>query len=318
MRTNNESANIDLAERMKNYEQPTRAYLEGKCHSILRVDGVCFHTYTKQFANCFSNEVIHAMDSAATALLLGVQGSVGVYVQSDEISVLFTNTKGDKTQLWFDGNIQKICSVGASIATAEFNDAIYLENGIKPQGRALFDGRVFMLPKEDVCNYFVWRTRDARRNSVSQLARLYYSHRELLGKSGLVMLQMLRDKGVNAMEELTARMYSGCLYVREKVPIETDEGDLVQRNTIQRRVLGDNSYAEWKSLLFPTDETQSHRECGMSGKVVSAFPWYGLCSHSAGLFLWQQFRAQVYYEIWEDLNTLLDNKYTLVYETNRH
>lgn len=63
---------------------------------------------------------------------------------------------------------------------------------------ALFDCRVWTTPTlDEAANVFLWRERDATKNSISMAARCYYSHKELLNKSGSEMQEMLFQKGVN-------------------------------------------------------------------------------------------------------------------------
>ena len=48
---------------------------------------------------------------------------------------------------------------------------------------AIFDARVFVIPDPvEVENYFIWRQKDAERNSVSMLAQGYASPKQLHGK----------------------------------------------------------------------------------------------------------------------------------------
>jgi tRNA(His) 5'-end guanylyltransferase len=96
------------------------------------------------------------------------------------------------TQAWFDYNLQKIVSVTAGIASA------YFTNALQPDGPfAVFDSRAFNLPKEEVCNYFVWRQQDWTKNSIQMLARAYFSHKELHGKKTSDLHDMLHSVGVN-------------------------------------------------------------------------------------------------------------------------
>lgn len=65
-------------------------------------------------------------------------------------------------------------------------------------GTAYFDARVFNLPKEEVANELYWRQSDASKNSVSQLAQMYFSHKELDGKTTAQRQDMLMlQKGIN-------------------------------------------------------------------------------------------------------------------------
>ena len=60
--------------------------------------------------------------------------------------------------------------------------------------RPMFDSRVFNLPMEEVTNYFIWRQKDARRNSVNMLGQYHFPHRELHGKKVDEVQDMLYKK----------------------------------------------------------------------------------------------------------------------------
>jgi len=110
-----------LALRMKNYEAINRNFLMPNMNNVLRLDGRAFHTYTKKFKRPFDDELINAMDAAAIYLCSNIQGVKFGYVQSDEISICFTDYDNYESTLWYDGNIQKIVSVSASMCAAKFN-----------------------------------------------------------------------------------------------------------------------------------------------------------------------------------------------------
>ena len=70
-----------------------------------------------------------------------------------------------------------------------------LENKIKTL--ALFDSRAFNLPREEVANYFLWRQNDAVKNSIASTGQKYFSAKQLNGKNGMQIKEMLLDKGIN-------------------------------------------------------------------------------------------------------------------------
>ena len=116
-----------LGDRMKQqYEDRTRAMLPRRTYTVLRADGKAFHTFTRKCQKPYDVRLVEAIDAAALALCRGAQGACFGYVQSDEISVLLQDFGDIKTDAWFDGNLQKIVSVAASIVTAAFN-AQYLQ-----------------------------------------------------------------------------------------------------------------------------------------------------------------------------------------------
>lgn len=184
-----------LGDRMKRYEGIPRIHLTQRMPLIIRLDGKAFHTYTRGFKKPIDEKIINAMTNAAISLCKEAQGFKLAYIQSDEISVLINDYEGFDTQSWFDKNLQKIVSVSASIATAYFNKYMW---SIGIDKVAVFDSRAFVLPREEVCNYFHWRQTDAERNSVASLAQTQFSHKSLHGKNVKTMMDMLlEEKGID-------------------------------------------------------------------------------------------------------------------------
>lgn len=168
-----------LGDRMKGYEDSWRISLPRRMPVVIRVDGKAFHTATRSCAKPFDLGLSSAMDAVAVELCEAIQGAVFAYVQSDEVSVLLNNYRTLETQAWFGNLLQKMVSVAASVATAAFA-------GSKPHGMprmCTFDARAFVLPESEVANYFVWRQKDAVRNSTMMVARSVFSQKELQGVS---------------------------------------------------------------------------------------------------------------------------------------
>jgi tRNA(His) guanylyltransferase len=199
-----------LGDRIKDfYENRTRYSLCRRSYTIIRIDGKAFHTYTKGLNRPFDEGLIADMDETAAYLCKNIQGAKLAYVQSDEISILLTDFDDLKTDAWYDGNIQKITSVAASLATARFNqlrmkraaeflDGVLDCDDIEKFKVAMFDARVFQIPFwDEVENYFIWRQQDATRNSISSVAQSLYSHKELEGKSSEDKQEMIFQKGIN-------------------------------------------------------------------------------------------------------------------------
>jgi tRNA(His) guanylyltransferase len=192
-----------LGDRMKrDYESRTRHFLPRRTFTLLRVDGKAFHTYTRGCARPYDLNLMADMDAAAKALCENIAGARLAFVQSDEISVLITDFATRQTEAWFDGNLQKICSLSASLATAHFNRARWLRlspEELSSVAVASFDSRVWTIPQRiEVYNYFVWRQQDATRNSVSMTAQAHFPHADLQAKSANEMQEMLwSEKSIN-------------------------------------------------------------------------------------------------------------------------
>ncbi len=149
----------------------------------MRLDGKAFHTLTRGMERPFDKDFMLCMQTTALVLCKEVQGCQLAYVQSDEISLLLTDYAQLDTQGWFDYGIQKMVSVGASIATHAFNQMFSKFFLRKAYEFGLFDARAFNVPREDVTNYFVWRQKDATRNSIQAVGQAHFSQKQLHGKS---------------------------------------------------------------------------------------------------------------------------------------
>lgn len=186
----------DLGDRMKSfYEDAYRISLPMRMPVIIRVDGRSFHNYTKDCERPFDNKLVNAMNMVAIELCREIQGAQVAYVQSDEISVLVVNYSSLDSESWFSNNLQKMVSVSAGIASSVMTEeSIGIFGKLK---RAEFDSRAFVLPKEEVCNYFLFRQQDATRNSVQMQARALYSHKQLDNKNSSQLQEMIFQKGIN-------------------------------------------------------------------------------------------------------------------------
>jgi tRNA(His) 5'-end guanylyltransferase len=132
-----------------------------------------------------------------TKSLVEETGALVGYTQSDEISLVL-HSDSIKSQLWFDGKLQKIVSVSASFASAAFNAAVPTYLPERDGHLAVFDSRAWNVPSlVEAANVLVWRELDATKNSVSMAARHYYSHKALMNKGRAEMMDMLMEKGVN-------------------------------------------------------------------------------------------------------------------------
>lgn len=184
--------NDPLGNRMKAYEWEYKQVFPRKSYIIIRVDGKCFHTFTRNFDRPFDRFLTHSMSVATTFTSREMQGFLLGYTQSDEASFLITDDFLENSEPWFGNSYQKIVSVTASIFTYWFNEYLNLE--LNP---AYFDARAFSIPKEDVPNYFVWRQLDWRRNWINMVARAYFSHDTLMNKNTEEVKLMLDRLGID-------------------------------------------------------------------------------------------------------------------------
>ena len=111
-----------LGDRMKeNYENRAKTYLVRRMPVIIRLDGKAFHTFTRGLKRPYDEIFHNTMNQTMKYLCENIQGCKLGYTQSDEITLLLTDYDTLTTDAWFDNNVQKICSVSASMATMAFN-----------------------------------------------------------------------------------------------------------------------------------------------------------------------------------------------------
>lgn len=218
------SRHLDIEVRMKEYyENIPKTKLMRRTPVIVRIDGRAFHTFTRKFKEPFDDILIETMQETTKYLCENVQGCVLGYTQSDEITLVLVDYQRFETSAWFDYEIQKICSISASMATMAFNKFFaknvkeydmewkcsltpqcveiqkahsnYMEvlNKAVEKG-AMFDARVFNIPKEEVTNCVFWRQLDASRNSVQMCGQYYFSQKQLNKKSKFDIIEMLKEK----------------------------------------------------------------------------------------------------------------------------
>lgn len=208
-----------LGDRMKMYEKMEAGRMFMPLVPVLaRIDGRSFSKFTKGMNRPYDTNFNIAMDRV-TQYLVEQTNPVMAYVQSDEINLLFYS-EDVKSQIFFNGKIHKMTSQLAALATAKMVEAQQKLWPNKPL--PTFDARVWTVPnKMEAMNNFLWRQRDAIKNSVSMLASEHFSPKELHGKSHNERLDMLCRIGVLWQNE-PARFKSG-VYIR-KEPYELECG----------------------------------------------------------------------------------------------
>lgn len=244
----------ELGTRIKKYyEEVPKIKLMRRTPVIIRIDGRSFHSFTKKFQKPFDELLIKAMQETMKYLCENIQGCVLGYTQSDEISLLLVDYKRLDSGSWFDYEVQKMCSIAASMATMAFNKFfmfefeefdrwIYEGNPTDKERQlydvyydaickgAMFDARVFNIPKEEVTNYFLWRQLDATRNSIQMVGQAHFSHKELQNKTCNDIQDMLMvQKRINWNNLPTYQKRGSCaIYADYQNPKSLTEGDRIK------------------------------------------------------------------------------------------
>lgn len=211
----------NLEEKCKYYQHLYDYKLMPNGYIIAHLDGRSFSKMIKnKFNKPFDDNFINMMNSTALYLCNNVQDVKCAYVQSDEISLFIKNEP--ESDLLFGGRLCKLQSILASMATAEFNKQMLL-NEIKTRTYGVgrfngmiaddtlyssknclefiesmkfiqFDCKIWNVPTfNDAKAWFIFRFNDCVRNSKQQTAQTWCSHKELLGKDADEQIEYLKD-----------------------------------------------------------------------------------------------------------------------------
>jgi tRNA(His) 5'-end guanylyltransferase len=203
-----------IGQRMKAYERTSNHVLTNRLPVIVRLDGKAFHTFTKKIGcvKPFDMGFVDAMQTTALHLCENVGNCRMAFTQSDEISLLLIPYENHETQPYFGNKLQKIVSITASIASVVFNKEIDPFN--KKNLFPVFDSRAFVMPPDDVENYFYWRGLDCRRNAINGVGQFLFGKKQLHKKSRRDILEMIADEGINFEERYPAAGINGSTILR--------------------------------------------------------------------------------------------------------
>lgn len=232
-----------LGDRMKKYEDVFRHFLPTRTYTIIRLDGKSFHTFTRGCKKPFDRDLMDCMQFTALKLCEEVQNVKLGYTQSDEITLVLTDFDQLNSAQWFDGNLNKIISVAAGIATAEFNKQWMLkalehmpantraETIIDSLKSAVFDARPIVVSDPwEAFNQVLWRQNDASKNSLQMLARSLYPHKELQSVNAKGLHDMIHAAGENWNDQPTD-CKRGAFIVKTDIGWEIDrEGPILSQD----------------------------------------------------------------------------------------
>lgn len=251
-----------LGDRMKRYEGVPKITLMHRTPVIIRIDGKAFHTFTRGFQKPFDELLIKSMQETTKYLCENIQGCVFGYTQSDEITLVLCDYQTLDTSAWYDNEVQKLCSISASMATMKFNqvydklydvelgnymdawhhtveeDNIHTAHGRALNKGAMFDARCFNVPKDEVTNCVLWRQQDATRNSIQMVGQCNFSHKQLQNKSCNDIQEMLHEeKGINWNDfPAYQKRGSACIkdengkwFIDKDMPILTQDRDYLEK-----------------------------------------------------------------------------------------
>lgn len=256
-------AQMELGDRLKEYEKRSETNISPDEHLIIRIDGHKFSKFTRGLKKPFDDIFREAM-VRTTEELHERFNAHSSYTQSDEIT-LFIPTTEDKMQEQnrphqFNGRTQKIASLASSYATVCFNkhfeklirevdadmmDDTYLWRVSEKIGNAYFDARVFGVPDiSEVTNVFIWRSRDCIKNSKATFAQAYCSHKELQNMNSEEQIQYTLEKYNQDWNTIDDKYKFGYLIKKELYTKDIGEQETCVRSKLNRLCIPMNTYSQ--------------------------------------------------------------------------
>ncbi|WP_210498203.1 tRNA(His) guanylyltransferase Thg1 family protein [Vibrio crassostreae] len=207
-----------LGDRIKLYEAATDQFIIPHLPVVVRLDGRSFSTFTKGFNRPFDTDFREAMIEVAKYLVQETHAKIA-YTQSDEITLIYS-TNSPKQRVFFEGRVQKICSVFAGLAASRFLLEVQKRWSHKLEGSPLptFDCRAFYTPNEiEAYNAILWREQDATKNSIQMAARAEFTHGECKNlNTKQLQAKLLKERDIN-WNNYTSGEKRGTYIRKEKV-----------------------------------------------------------------------------------------------------
>lgn len=257
----------NLSKKIKEYEKEFEFYLsKEKPAIVVRLDGCSFKNYTKHLNKPFDERLTKTLVKTTEFLVEKLNANLG-YCQSDEITLVF-NTLNINDSLLFNGRIQKLCSIVASMASVKFNQFIreHNWNELKDtkhmnkilESNAFFDCRIFNVDSEkDAMECVYWRHNyDCRRNSINQIGFSNFSHKQLNKVSVKNLIDKLKlEKNVDIIRDYPLENIFGSFVKKLQYkhigidPVKNFEVETL-RTRVETRVLNMSNMIEDERIKF--------------------------------------------------------------------
>lgn len=231
---------IAIANKFKAYERDSHnVQILSPDNLIIRYDMRGGKAFTHHLEKPFDSNFATAMKLTQEKISLLYCPDIS-YSQSDEISLIFLKANDRVWNLRRD----KILSVTASEVSVYFN--LFFSNLSSPSQKnvkpAVFDCHIFNVPtKEDCFEYLRWRNYyDNQANVLQKVAREFYSHKYLLGKSTRRMLHLINN--VTSIDNYPKENINGII-MKNDIGLKQGYNPIKNENvTVMRNVLTMDSF----------------------------------------------------------------------------
>ena len=113
----------------------------------------------------------------------------------------------------------------------EWDEYVHIIQSADCNKYAVFDCRVFLIPREEIVNYFYWRELDCSKNSIQMAAQSQFSHKELQGLDcNKLQEKLFQERGINWAKDYPNEFRNGASCYKRMIDVFGLDGSVVQRN----------------------------------------------------------------------------------------
>lgn len=223
---------VSLGDRMKEFESVhTQTSLVPGIPVYVRIDGRCFHTFTRGLDKPFDKDFAWTMKEVTKHLHDKTNAFIS-YMQSDEISLCYL----EPSKMPFETRLFKLESVLAGMASAAF--CVYgMKTKLKDRIEKFIphvDCRVCQMPLEEIPNMLLFRERDCLKNAITLTALEHFSNKQIHKKNSDEKIEMLASVGVDFNKDIDEDFRYGSWFRRVVFKKELDAETLAKVPEKQR------------------------------------------------------------------------------------
>ncbi len=163
---------VKLKDRIEQYISISNNKLMAKLPTIISINGNNFSKVTQLLDKPYCPIFSKCIESVMLRLCSKISGVIFAYQFNDQIILLLRNDQNIETEMWYNGVLQKICSVTAASSSLYFNEIISSLQ-LNLTGDAVFIAQAFNVPNQvEAINTLIYNQQQNFHTSI-QSACLY-------------------------------------------------------------------------------------------------------------------------------------------------
>ena len=217
---------MKLDERMKNYVNAGQHHLTSKVPVIVNIKGRSFYKIftdiikvkkdiTPDEVKRLYDTYLYILQYATISVIKETEAFKIAHVSENEVNIRLSDIDINNVnmQSWYNYNVAKIISMVSGKFNTTFNKSAPFEQLLEDY---IFQVKCFNIPDIEVSNYFLWRIKDTRRNSLQDYCRQVFPLEEIHGKKTKELIRMLFRKDLDWNVDVRDAMRNGIFMEQDK------------------------------------------------------------------------------------------------------